>query len=169
MHLLHEIITDSYHSVPPTISSFPGRYLRRHLLGPFVFILVPTLQLDLVARGNSDLSSSLAVGSQGLGLPPHRLFPHHTLLASAGQPHWLGVLKWRGPTLLPTQDVCNPLCLWQGSLFHPPPFSFLLIILRSQLQCYFPKKLSLVSWASPDVLFIALIFTCIVPAQHLSQ
>lgn len=34
-----------------------------------------------------------------------------------------------------SQDLCNCLFLWQGSLFHPSPLSLFLIILRPPLQC----------------------------------
>lgn len=70
--------------------------------------------------------------------PPCSLQSRHTGCHS-------GALMCQGPALLHIQDLCNSLFLWQGNLCHPPPLSLFLIILRSQLQCYFLKKLSTVS------------------------
>lgn len=63
----------------------------------------------------------------------------------------------------PYTGSLHHLFLWQGSL-HPHCLSSLLINLISRLQCYFAKKLPVISQAHSDVLALTLLFTftCIV-------
>lgn len=112
------------------------------------------------------------MSSLGAGPPTTRpvwsgtpLWLPHTVLALCG----VATLSLRSPDvprsrLPPYTRSVHHLFLWQGTLLHPPCLSSLLINLRSRLQCYFLKKLPVVSQPGSDVLVITLLFTCTVPS-----
>lgn len=152
MYASYEVIVGSLSGCLPDCTQLPRKGNQSSGRMCLHCSLYLTTQLEL--GGCCDLWPSSALRSVGSGprslrtAQEGRRFCSLVALSAAERPHWLSLrssLLRACPPPFTGPFFAQSVPLVGMSYFHPSYLSLLFFILGSQLQCYFLKKLSLVS------------------------